>query len=469
MLADEARAKSEETRSLCGWDPRDDDDDTISRVSVYATLPRKSKWGSLKSLFSRKSDASIDLGPEDIENGEEEEEDDDGFFKKLGKKGFRRAKSTTSISSCPPEVGTTKPRKQKSYRRSKSNTVARPLGVWQEEESYEAEDRDQEQESSRPEPQKVKSYLRDESSLRIRPEKKTSIFSPRSSISSILKKKEKDEIDRPARPLVLPVGDSGSKPLIRDYDSHRYRSLAIEDEVLKPKNRLSLDFGKNSKSDRIYQNGSTHLSNYTPQHTPTSKDKSWRTTSLTQNFTLRRKKIQNDDVYVHKMRDILNAYPTRGPPYNMTMLCSNMYMGSQKNADDIGMLRRFGITHVLNMAGTRKMNYIQNPYKPNSGVLHYLMIPAQDYEDYDIARHLPEALAFLDHAKRNGGKALVHCNMGVNRSGAVCAAYLMADQKMNLLEVTKYLKLKRTFVLVNRGFQKQMVEFAREKNLLEPL
>ena len=92
---------------------------------------------------------------------------------------------------------------------------------------------------------------------------------------------------------------------------------------------------------------------------------------------------------------------------------------------------------------------------------------AQDSEDYDIKCHFAEAIAFLDDAKRVRGRSLVHCNLGVNRSGAVVAAYLMVSEHRTLLDVVRYLRSKRSLVLSNKGFRRQLVTFARERGLLD--
>ena len=50
------------------------------------------------------------------------------------------------------------------------------------------------------------------------------------------------------------------------------------------------------------------------------------------------------------------------------------------------------------------------------------MIPAEDHTEYNIAHHFEEAVAFLQQCKQSGGIALLHCNLGINRSGAIAAS-----------------------------------------------
>jgi len=94
---------------------------------------------------------------------------------------------------------------------------------------------------------------------------------------------------------------------------------------------------------------------------------------------------------------------------------------------------------------------------------------AEDTDRYDITRHFGEAFRFLDAAKRHGGTVLVHCALGINRSAAVCVAYMMVDRRLPLLDVTRVIKDRRRVVLANRAFQRQLVGFARTRGLLGDL
>ena len=175
----------------------------------------------------------------------------------------------------------------------------------------------------------------------------------------------------------------------------------------------------------------------------------------------------DEHIYMREIRTILESPPVVGPPRTVDQLNGHVFIGCQRNADDVATLRRLGITHVLHCAAPSSR--VRSPYGRESGVDAFLALPAEDQTDYDITQHFAEAFAFLDKAKRRGGRALVHCNLGINRSGAVCAAYLMVDQRTNLLDVVRLLKAKRSVVLWNRGFRLQLVRFARSRRLLGPL
>ena len=171
--------------------------------------------------------------------------------------------------------------------------------------------------------------------------------------------------------------------------------------------------------------------------------------------------------YFKKMKDILEDFPNKGPPSVPSQLLPHLYIGSLRNAEDLNMLERLNISHVLNVAGTRTFDLTKSPYPKEVGIKEYLMIPAEDHDSYNIVQHFFEANAFINRAKRIGGKALVHCNLGVNRCGALCAAYLLIEERLPLLEVVTFLKRKRAVVLCNRGFRLQLLRYALARGLIE--
>jgi hypothetical protein len=66
-----------------------------------------------------------------------------------------------------------------------------------------------------------------------------------------------------------------------------------------------------------------------------------------------------------------------GPPAHPVRLLDHVYMGSQRNADDVELLKRLGITHVLNCAGLRRYDFSRSPYPKDAGIKGFLMISAE--------------------------------------------------------------------------------------------
>ena len=175
-----------------------------------------------------------------------------------------------------------------------------------------------------------------------------------------------------------------------------------------------------------------------------------------------------DMLYIDKLRDILGenyGQPTLQP----VQILPHVYLGSQRNAESLRTLRKLGITHVLNTAGFKgpREQPEKSPYEGYG--IDYYEFQAEDNDLYNITQHFPDSFRYLIDVKSSGGIALVHCALGINRSAAVCVAYLMADQKVTLLKAVQTVKNKRRLCLTNKGFLIQLINYARRKRLLDPL
>jgi predicted protein tyrosine phosphatase len=68
-----------------------------------------------------------------------------------------------------------------------------------------------------------------------------------------------------------------------------------------------------------------------------------------------------------------------------------------------------------------------------------------------------------EHISR-GGRALVHCMLGVSRSTSLCLAYMMKYKNMSLKSAFDFVSSRRPCVRPNPGFWRQLVEY--EKRLV---
>lgn len=96
----------------------------------------------------------------------------------------------------------------------------------------------------------------------------------------------------------------------------------------------------------------------------------------------------------------------------------------------------------------------------------YLQLNARDEIGYDIRQHCDAASAFIQGARDVGGVCLVHCQAGVNRSGFLVVVEYMQSEQVAVLEAVRHCKRARGRILLNRSFQIQLLQYARDHGLL---
>ncbi len=139
-----------------------------------------------------------------------------------------------------------------------------------------------------------------------------------------------------------------------------------------------------------------------------------------------------------------------------------LYLGAEEDATNLTKLKDLGVTHVLNCAG----GYINTGTDFYGAEVEYLEFEAEDDDSYDMMQHFDTAYQFIEGARKAGGKVMLHCIMGINRSGLLTVAYCMVNKNTGPISAARLVKKVRPMLLTNRGFQRQLVTFAREKGLL---
>ncbi|NXN94657.1 SSH1 phosphatase, partial [Rhinopomastus cyanomelas] len=134
-----------------------------------------------------------------------------------------------------------------------------------------------------------------------------------------------------------------------------------------------------------------------------------------------------------------------------SLIFDHLYLGSEWNASNLEELQGSGIDYILNV--TRE---IDNFFP---GLFAYHNIRVYDEETTDLLAHWNEAYHFINKAKKNRSKCLVHCKMGVSRSASTVIAYAMKEFGWSLEKAYSYVKQKRSIARPNAGFMRQLLEY----------
>nr|XP_060642098.1 protein phosphatase Slingshot homolog 1 isoform X1 [Anolis sagrei ordinatus] len=134
-----------------------------------------------------------------------------------------------------------------------------------------------------------------------------------------------------------------------------------------------------------------------------------------------------------------------------SLIFDHLYLGSEWNASNLEELRSSGVDYILNV--TRE---IDNFFP---GMFTYHNIRVYDEETTDLLAHWNQAYHFINKAKRNRSKCLVHCKMGVSRSASTVIAYAMKEFGWSSEKAYNYVKQKRNIARPNAGFMRQLQEY----------
>jgi len=129
-----------------------------------------------------------------------------------------------------------------------------------------------------------------------------------------------------------------------------------------------------------------------------------------------------------------------------------LFIGNQRDAANRERLTELGVTHILNVTSHLPQHF------ENDGIT-YKRLPATDNGSQNLKQYFSEAINFIECARKENGKVLVHCQAGVSRSPTIVAAYLLATSYQSLTEAFTTIKDRRPIVAPNINFMGQLLEF----------
>ena len=147
-----------------------------------------------------------------------------------------------------------------------------------------------------------------------------------------------------------------------------------------------------------------------------------------------------------------------------------LFIGDKESATNVGFLKKYGITHVLNAAEGNEEGLVDlnDEHYEGTGIT-YLGFPLWDAPGCNLVPYLGIAADYICSAiNQPGGKCLVNCQMGVSRSASCAIAYMMVHLGMTATEALTLIRKSRD-CRPNDGFLEQLANldnaFRKEREL----
>ncbi|XP_075921457.1 dual specificity protein phosphatase 16-like isoform X2 [Petromyzon marinus] len=137
-----------------------------------------------------------------------------------------------------------------------------------------------------------------------------------------------------------------------------------------------------------------------------------------------------------------------------TCILPHLYLGSQADVLDKGLMSHNGITHVLNASNTCP----RPDFVPESC---FLRVPVNDSYCEKILPWLDRSVDFIEQVKVSDARVLVHCLAGISRSATVAIAYVMKSLGLGSDEAYRFVKEKRPSISPNFNFLGQLLEYEK--------
>ena len=150
-----------------------------------------------------------------------------------------------------------------------------------------------------------------------------------------------------------------------------------------------------------------------------------------------------------------------------------LFIGDIDDSADVEKLKRLNVKCVINLCSEliSTTSYSHVPGALADAGIDQLMLLAKDTTEFDIIPVAEKTFGLINDCVSKHHGVLVHCYGGINRSGAVAAAYLVSEKSMALCAAVECLRKRRGTVLTNQAFCRQLVQYCFQKGLklLEPV
>ncbi len=139
------------------------------------------------------------------------------------------------------------------------------------------------------------------------------------------------------------------------------------------------------------------------------------------------------------------------PTYPSEIVEGKLYLGKGDQATNEKVVKTLKLTHILNIGSEH-----DNAFPDD---IQYYNVRVPDENSSNLYGRFVKMVSFMHSGLEEGGKVLVHCNLGASRSATAIIAYFMYTRKWSIETAFEYVKARRPVIGPNRGFLKQLSDF----------
>jgi len=136
-------------------------------------------------------------------------------------------------------------------------------------------------------------------------------------------------------------------------------------------------------------------------------------------------------------------------PTPLTQVLSQLYLGTEQDAEQVEKLIGLGITHIISIVGGGRYK----DFYPK-----HMYIPLRDNGSSNLLEKLDDSYDFMMESQQSGNKLFIHCQLGQNRSASFVIGFLMKFRNLSLHEAYTMLKEKRELIHPHKKYIEQLRE-----------
>lgn len=108
---------------------------------------------------------------------------------------------------------------------------------------------------------------------------------------------------------------------------------------------------------------------------------------------------------------------------DIVCIYQHLYIANAATVNEAKALKEHKITHVINLIAHKTWNYPED--------FKYLNLSLKDNPSWDILAVMPKIVKFIEEATEEDidSRIVIHCQMGISRSAATLAGYLITKGK----------------------------------------